>query len=91
MIVATFTQAQNITLLNPRTARKGPSSQRDGFSRGHVWMWELDYKENWAPKNWCFWTMVLEKTLESPLDSKEIEPVNPKKKKKKKKSALNIH
>ena len=48
------------------------------FSSSHVWMWELDYKEGWAPKNWCFWTVVLEKTLESPLDSKEIKPVNPK-------------
>ena len=57
---------------------KGPSSQGYGFSSGHVWMWELDYKESWAPKNWCFWTMVLEKTLESPLDSKEIQPVHPK-------------
>ena len=45
----------------------GPSSQGYGFSSGHVWMWELDYKETWAPKNWCFWTVVLEKTLESPL------------------------
>ena len=49
-----------------------------GFSSSHVWMWELDYKESWALKNWCFWTMVLEKTLESPLDSKEIQPVHPK-------------
>jgi len=49
-----------------------------GFSSSHVWMWELDHKEGWAPKNWCFWTVVLEKTLESPLDSKEIKPVNPK-------------
>ena len=56
---------------------KGPSSQGDGFSSGHVWMWELDYKESWAPKNRCFWTVVLEKTLESPLDCKEIQPVNP--------------
>ena len=47
-----------------------------GFSSGHVWMWELDCKESWAPKNWCFWTMVLEKTLESPLDCKEIQPVH---------------
>ena len=47
------------------------------FSNSHVWMWELDYKESWAPKNWCFWTMVLEKTLESPLDCKEIQPVHP--------------
>ena len=60
------------------SANKGPSSQSYGFSSHHVWMWELDYKESWAPKNWCFWTVVLEKTLESPLDSKEIELVNPK-------------
>ena len=57
---------------------KGPSSQAYGFPSGHVWMWELDYKENWAPKNWCFWIVVLEKTLESPLDCKEIQPVDPK-------------
>ena len=57
---------------------KGPSSQSYGFSSGHVWMWELDYKESWAPKNWCFWTAVLEKTLESPLDCREIQPVHPK-------------
>ena len=57
---------------------KGPSSQGYGFSSGHVWMWELDYKEKWAPKNWCFWTVVLEKTLESPLDCKGIQPVHPK-------------
>ena len=59
-------------------ADKGPSSQSYGFSSGHVWMWELDYKESWAPKNWCFWTVLLEKILESSLDSKEIQPVNPK-------------
>ena len=59
-------------------ADKGPSSQSYGFSSGHVWMWELDYKERWASKNWCFQTVVLEKTLESPLDNKEIKPVNPK-------------
>ena len=59
-------------------ADKGPSSQRYGFSSGHVWMWELDYKESWALKNWCFWTVVLEKTLESPLDCKEIKSVSPK-------------
>ena len=58
-------------------ANKGPSSQGYGFSSGHVWMWELDYKESWAPKNWCFWTVVLEKTLESPLNCKEIQPVHP--------------
>ena len=56
---------------------KGPSSQGYGFSNCHVWMWELDYKESWALKNWCFWTVVLEKTLESSLDCKEIQPVNP--------------
>ena len=49
-----------------------------GFSSSHVWMWELDYKESWAPKNWCFWTVVLEKTLQRPLDCKEIQPVHPK-------------
>ena len=53
-------------------ANKGLSSQGYGFSSGHAWMWELDSEESWAPKNWCFWTMVLEKTLESPLDCKEI-------------------
>ena len=58
--------------------QKGPSSQGYGFSSGHVWMWELDCEESWAPKNWCFWTVVLEKTLESPLDCKEIQPVHSK-------------
>ena len=57
---------------------KGPSSQGSGFSSGHLWMWELDYKESWTQKNWCFWSVVLEKTLESPWDSKEIQPVHPK-------------
>ena len=57
-------------------ANKGPSSQICGFSSSHVWMWDLDYKESWLSKNWCFWTVVLEKTLESPLDCKEIQPVN---------------
>ena len=59
-------------------ANKGPSSQGYGFSCGHVWMWELDYKESCVLKNWCFWTVVLEKTLESPLDCREIQPVYPK-------------
>ena len=59
-------------------ANKVPSSQGYGFSSGHVWMWELDCEESWVPKNWCFWTVVLEKTLESPLDCKEIHPVHPK-------------
>ena len=55
-----------------------PSSTSHGFSSSHVWMWELNYKESWAPTNWCFWTVVLENSLESPLDSKEIQPVHPK-------------
>ena len=59
-------------------ASKSPSCQSYGFSSSHVWMWELDYKESWAPKNWCFWTVVLEKTLESPLCYREIQPVHPK-------------
>ena len=59
-------------------ANKGPSSQGYSFSSSYVWMWELDYKESWVLKNWCFWTMVLEKTLESPLDCREIQPVHPK-------------
>ena len=59
-------------------ANKDLSSQSYGFSSSHIWMWELDYKDSWAPKNWCFWTVVLEKTPESPLDCKEIKLVNPK-------------
>ena len=59
-------------------ADKGPPSQTYGFPSGHVWMWELDHKEGWGLKNWCFWAVMLEKTLESPLDCKEIQPVNPK-------------
>ena len=59
-------------------ANKGPPSQSYGFSSSHVWMWELDHKESWAMKNWCFWTVVLEKTFEILLDCKEIKPVNPK-------------
>ena len=57
---------------------KGPSGQGCGFSSGHVWMWKLDYKESWVPKNWCVWTVVLEETLESPLDYREIQPVHSK-------------
>ena len=59
-------------------ANKDPSGQSYGLSSSHVWMWELDHKENWALKNWWFWTALLEKTLESPLDCKEIQPVHPK-------------
>ena len=65
-------------------ADKVPYSQGYGLSSSHVWMWELDHKEGWKPKNWCIWTVVLEKTLERPLVSKEIKPVNPK-------GTLNIH
>ena len=57
---------------------KGPSSQVYGFSSSHIWMLELDCKESWMPKNWCFWTVVLDKTLKSPLNPKEIQPVHPK-------------
>ena len=66
-------KSRDITL-----STKVPSSQNYGFSSSHVWMWELDYKESWVPKNWCFWTVMLEKTLESPLDCREIQPVHPK-------------
>ena len=59
-------------------ANKDLSSQGYGFFTSHVWMWKLNYKGSWTPKNWCFWTVVLEKTLESSLDSKEIQPVHPK-------------
>jgi len=59
-------------------ANKGPSSQSYGFSSSHVWMWELDYKQSWAPENWSFWAVVLEKTLQSLLDCTEIQPVHPK-------------
>ena len=58
-------------------SKKDPSSQGYGVSSSQVWMWELDHKERWVPKTWCFWTVVLEETLENPLDSKEIEPVHP--------------
>ena len=71
-------QRKSMTNLDSILKSKGLSSQRYGFSSGHVWMWELDYKESWAQKNWCFWTVVLEKTLESPLDCKEVQPVHSK-------------
>ena len=72
-------KSRDITLpvkLCPDFASKALSSQNHGFSSSHVWMWELDHKEGWAPMNWCFWTVVLEKTLESPLDCKEIQPIH---------------
>ena len=67
-----------MTNLDSMLKSRDPSHQGYGFSSSHVWMWELDYKESWVQKNWCFWTVVLEKTLESPLDCKEIQPVPPK-------------
>ena len=66
--------ALNVTVGSPAI----PNWSVYGLSSSHIWMWDLDYKESWAPKNWCFWTVVLEKTLESPLDCKEIQPVHPK-------------
>ena len=81
--VRRFFQHPVIILFNPLVkqrhyfANKGPSNQSYDFSSSHVWMWELDCEESWAPKNWCFWTVVLEKTLESPLGCKEIQPVHP--------------
>ena len=69
---------QHIIKQRHHLANKGPSSQSYDFSSSHVWMWELDYKESWALKNWYFWIVMLEKTLESPLDGKEIQPVHPK-------------
>ena len=67
---------QHIKKQKHHFADKGPSSQSYGFSSSHVWMWELDHKESWVPKNWGFWTVVLEKTLKSPLDCGEIKAVN---------------
>jgi len=69
---------QNIKKQRHYFTNKAPSSQSYGFSSSHVWMWEFNYKERWALKNWCFWTVVLEKTLESPLNCKENKPVHPK-------------
>ena len=73
-----MTNLDNILKSRHYFVSKGLSSQGCGFSSNHIWMCELDYKESWVQKNWCFWTMVLEKTLESPLDCKEIQPVHPK-------------
>ena len=75
----TYDQPRQLTIKQRHYfANKGLSSQSSGFSSSHVWMRELDYKEIWGSKNWCFWNGVLEKTLESPLDSLEIQPVYPK-------------
>ena len=81
IIIRPYLNLQKNGLINKRRhyfANKGPSSQGYGFSSSHVWMWELDYKESWGPKNWCFWTVILEKTLESPLHCKEIQPIHSK-------------
>ena len=69
---------QHIKKQRHHFANKGPSSEGYGLSSSHVWVWELNHTESWALKNWCFWTVVLEKTLESRLDCKEIQPVHPK-------------
>ena len=69
---------QHIKKQTHHFTNKGPPSQSYGFSSSHEWMWKMDHKESWVLKNWCFWTVVLEKTLESPLDCKEIQPVYPK-------------
>ena len=69
---------QHIKKQSRYLANEGLTSQGYVFPSSHVWMWELDYEESWAPNTWCFWTVVLEKTLESPLDCKEIQPVHPK-------------
>ena len=69
--IESILKSREVTLL----ANKGLSSESYSFSSSHVWMWELDHKETWVLKNWCFWTVVLEKTLESPLDCKEVKSV----------------
>ena len=73
-----YQRRQHIKKQRQYSVNKDPSSQGYDFSSSHVWMWELEHKESWALKNWCFWSVVLEKTLESPLDCKEIQPVHPK-------------
>ena len=73
-----MTNLNNIKKERYYFTNKGPCSQGYGLSSGHVWMWELDCEEGWVLKNWCFWSVVLKKTLESPLDCKEIQPVHPK-------------
>ena len=73
-----YTNLESILKSRGITFQQRSSSQSSGLSSGQVWMWDLDYKEGWAPENWCFSTVVLEKTLESPLDCKEIQPVHPK-------------
>ena len=86
-LLISWLQSPSAVILEPRKIKSATvftviasiclSSQGYGFSCGHVWMWELDYKESWVPKNWWFWTVVLEKTLEGSLDFREIQPVHP--------------
>ena len=71
-------KSKDTTLLTKVCVDNGLYSQNYDFSSSHVWMWDLDHKEGWALKNWCFWIVVMEKTLESPLDNTEIKPINPK-------------
>ena len=73
-----MTNLNNILKSKDHFTDNGLYSQSYGFSSSHVWMWELHHEESWSPKNWCFWTVALEKTLENPLDCKEIQPVHPK-------------
>ena len=73
-----YDQSRHIKKQRRYFTNKAPSSQSYGVSNSHVCMWELDYKESWAPKNWCFWTVVLEKSLDSPLACEEIQPIHPK-------------
>ena len=73
-----MTNPDNVLKSRHHFANKSPSSQSYGLSSSHAWMWELDHKEGWAPKTWCFWIVALEKTLESLLNCKEIKTVNPK-------------
>ena len=75
MVIYNGQSRQHVKKQRHYFANKGPSSQGYGFSSSHVWIWELNHKESWAKKNWCFWSVVLEKTLESPLDCKEIQPI----------------
>ena len=77
-LMAVYQPRQHIKKQRHYFTNKCPSSQGYGFSSGHVWMWELDCEESWTLKKWCFWTVMLEKPLESPLDCKEMQPVNPK-------------
>ena len=73
-----MTNLDSILKIRDITLQQRSINQSYGFSSSRVWMWVLDYKESWEPKNWCFWTVVLEKTPESPLDYKETQPVSPK-------------